>query len=45
MKDIAIRFGYGAKEEFTSELTEKIQTQYALILDKGFEVIINDRAS
>ena len=42
-EDIAIRFGYGAKEEFTSELTEKVQTQYALILDKGFEVIINDR--
>lgn len=42
-KDIAIRFGEGAKEEFTSELTEKVQTQYAFILDKGFEVIINDR--
>lgn len=40
---IAIRFGDRAKEEFTSELTEKIQTQYAFILDKGFEVIINDR--
>ena len=42
-EDIAMRFGEGAKEEFTSELTEKVQTQYAFILDKGFEVIINDR--
>ena len=40
-EDIAIRFGEGSKEAFTSELTEKVQTQYAFILDKGFEVIIN----
>ena len=38
---IAIRFGEGAKEEFTRELTEKIQTHYAFILNKGFEVEIN----
>ena len=42
-EDIAIRFGDGAKEEFTRELTEKIQTHYAFILDKGFEVIINGK--
>jgi len=39
---IAIRFGEGAKEEFTSELTEKVQTHYAFILNKGFEIKIND---
>ena len=42
-EDIAIRFGDGAKEEFTRELTEKIQTHYAFIFDKGFEVIINGK--
>ena len=41
-EDIATRFGDGAKEEFTSELTEKVQTHYAFILDKGFEIKIND---
>ena len=38
---IAIRFGEGAKEEFTRELTEKVKTHYAFILDKGFQVKIN----
>ena len=38
---IAIRFGEGSKEAFTSELTEKVKTHYAFILDKGFEVTIN----
>ena len=40
---IAIRFGKGAKEEFTRELTEKVQTHYAFILNKGFEVEINGK--
>ena len=40
---IAIRFGDGAKEEFTRELTEKVQTHYAFILNKGFEVEINGK--
>ena len=40
---IAKRFGEGSKEAFTSELTEKVKTHYAFILDKGFEVIINDK--
>ena len=40
-KGIAIRFGEGAKEDFTRELTEKVKTHYAFILDKGFEVQIN----
>ena len=31
----------GAKEDFTRELTEKVKTHYAFILDKGFEVKIN----
>ena len=38
---IAIRFGEGAKEDFTREFTEKVQTHYVFILDKGFEVEIN----
>ena len=29
------------KEEFTRELTEKVKTHYAFILDKGFQVKIN----
>ena len=40
-KGIATRFGEGAKEDFTRELTEKVKTHYAFILDKGFEVQIN----
>ena len=40
---IAIRFGEGAKEEFTRELTDKVRTHYAFILDKGFEVEINGK--
>ena len=40
---IAIRFGEGSKEAFTSELTEKVKTHYAFILNKGFEVIINGK--
>ena len=40
---IAIRFGEGAKEEFTRELTEKVQTHYAFIFNKGFEVEINGK--
>ena len=30
-----------AKEDFTRELTDKVRTHYAFILDKGFEVEIN----
>ena len=39
-ENIALRFG---KEEidFTRELTEKVQTHYAFILEKGFQVKIN----
>ena len=39
---IAIRFGK-EKENFTRELAEKVKTHYAFILDKGFEVEINDK--
>jgi hypothetical protein len=39
---IAIRFRE-EKEDFTRELTEKIKTHYAFILDKGFEVEINNK--
>ena len=38
---ITSRFGEGSKEAFTSELTEKVKTHYAFIIEKGFEVIIN----
>ncbi len=37
---IATYFGE-EKENFTRELTQKIQTHYAFILDKGFQVQIN----
>ena len=40
---IATHFGEGSKEAFTSELTEKVKTHYAFILDKGFEVKINGK--
>ncbi len=39
---IATRFGT-ENENFTRELTDKIRTHYAFILDKGFEVQINDK--
>ena len=39
---IATRFGK-ENENFTRELTDKVRTHYALILDKGFEVKINDK--
>ena len=39
---IAIHFGKDEKK-FTSELTEKVKTHYAFILDKGFEVQINGK--
>ena len=40
-RDIAIHFGED-KKNFTRELTQKIQTHYAFILDKGFRVEVND---
>ena len=39
---IATRFG-DDKEDFTRELTNMVKTHYAFILDKGFEVKINDK--
>ena len=39
---IATRFGK-ENENFTRELTDKVRTHYAFILDKGFEVEINDK--
>ena len=39
---ISIRFREET-ENFTRELTNKVKTHYAFILDKGFEVIINDK--
>ena len=39
---IATRFG-DEKEDFTRELTNKVRTHYAFILDKGFEVEINNK--
>lgn len=39
---IATRFG-DEKEDFTRELTNMVKTHYAFILDKGFEVKINDK--
>ena len=39
-ENIAIRFGK-EQADFTGELTEKVQTHYAFILDKGFQVKIN----
>ena len=39
---IATRFG-DEKEDFTRELTKMVKTQYAFILNKGFEVEINDK--
>ena len=39
---IATRFR-DEKESFTRELTDKIETHYAFILDKGFEVKINGK--
>ena len=39
---IATRFGEES-ENFTRELTDKVKTHYAFILDKGFEVKINDK--
>ena len=42
-KGIATRFGEGGKEDFTREFTEKVQTHYAYIIDKGFEVEINGK--
>ena len=39
---IAIRFRE-EKENFTRELTDKVRTHYAFILDKGFEVEINNK--
>ena len=39
---IAIHFDDN-KEEFTRELTEKVKTHYAFILDKGFQVKINGK--
>ena len=39
-ESIAIHFGKD-NENFTRELTEKVRTHYAFILDKGFEVEIN----
>ena len=41
-KGIAIHFEDN-KEEFTRELTEKVKTHYAFILDKGFQVKINEK--
>ena len=38
---IATRFG-DDKEDFTRELTNMVETHYAFILDKGFQVKIND---
>ena len=40
---IARRFGEKGKDEFTREFTEKVQTHYAFIIDKGFEVEINGK--
>ena len=40
---IATRFGERGKDEFTREFTEKVQTHYAFIIDKGFEVEINGK--
>ena len=40
---IATRFGVRGKDEFTREFTEKVQTHYAFIIDKGFEVEINGK--
>ena len=39
---IAIRFS-DEEEDFTRELTDKVKTHYAFILDKGFEVEINNK--
>ena len=39
---IATRFGKD-QADFTRELTEKVQTHYAFILNKGFEVEINGK--
>lgn len=39
---ITTRFG-DEKEDFTRELTNKVRTHYAFILDKGFEVNINNK--
>ena len=41
-KGIATRFG-DEKEDFTRELTKMVKTHYAFILNKGFEVEINDK--
>ena len=40
-KGIAIHFDENEKE-FTRELTEKVRTHYSFILDKGFQVKINE---
>jgi hypothetical protein len=40
---IAARFSVDAKE-FESELRRTVSTHYAFIIDKGFEVIINNKA-
>ena len=40
-ENIALRFS-DEQIDFTRELTEKVQTHYAFILEKGFQVKIND---